>query len=157
MPVISSRLTDVLVIDGAPAHSALDITLIVGNQIINLADYGLVPTYFSNTLASNRQVIPTMDRFIFIYAFGPLPNRIVLGGLIFSNYCGADGQIVYGNPLATLNALSYYAVHNNVNPIRINISGGYIDAFLDQMRVEYRDPATRVGGFLLMFTGIPGE
>ena len=157
MAIITSTLTDVIVIDGTPAHSPLDFRLLVGGQLIDLANYGLIPTYFSNTLPSNRQITPTLDRVIFIYAFGPLPLRVVIGGIMFSNYCGGDGQIIYGNPLATLDMLSNYAVHNTVQPIRIFINNLYVDAFLDQIRVEYRDPSSRIGGFLLLFTGVPSE
>lgn len=157
MAIITSTLTDVVVVDGTPAHSPLDIRFRIGNELIDLANYGLIPTYFSNTLSSNRQVTPTLDRMIFIYAFGPLPLRVVVGGIILSNYCGANEQIIYGNPLITLDRLSDYAVHNTVQPIRIFVKDLYVDAFLDQVRVEYRDPASRIGGFLLLFTGVPSE
>lgn len=157
MPLIISRTTDVIVVNATPYVSALDLKLQLGSHVTDLHEYGLVFTYIAGQLSSNRQVTPALNRSIYIYAFGPLPQRIVLGGIMFFNYCNDNGEVVTGNPLVALDAISAYMVHNSIQPVIVTLQGLRITGFIDQVKYIFKDPDSRIGGFLILMTGIPSE
>lgn len=155
MPLITTSPTDVTVINGLPAHSPIDIKLIINGKVVELNNYGLIVTSITQRLASNRQVIPSLDAFVFIYAFGPLPQRIVLSGLLCRNECSGN-NLIKKDPLYMLDYLSTYQVHKYIDPIILEIDEYQVPCFLDQIEYTFRHPDSRIGGFSLLFTGLPG-
>ncbi len=159
MPIITSS-TEVSVIDALPATSVLQLEIYAftgsGYRPLKLLDNGIIPTHISTRLSTNRFVVPSLDRRIYIYAFGSLPMRVNIAGLLIRNEgCGSSNKAKV--PLHYLDYISQtYMLHNSSYPMYIVIDGGTIQAYLDHVSFEFRDPAQRIGGFVMSFIGIPG-
>lgn len=171
MSVIQSTQSNVYVVDCTPENSYLNIALYFEGMMIDFSLFGWLITYYSTTISSNKQAIPSLGNRTYIYGFGMLPISIQLGGIMLPNIKWSEPvkekgkdkydivEVVFSN-LDLADFLSGLMVHETTTPFTIYLANKTVNdiklakfqkCFLHRIRVEYKNPTTRIGGFFLGF------
>lgn len=167
MAVIQSLASDVYVVDCTPHGSYINFAIYFNGQFIDFSQYGWLVTYYSTTIASNKQAVPSLGNRIYVYSFGILPIATFVGGIILPNiqYVLEDDQGKqrqmqhFFDPFALADILSGIMMHETTEPLIIFIGNKNTDlgnaywqrCFLHKIRIDYKNPTTRIGGFMLGF------
>lgn len=111
-------------------------------------------TYLAFRASSNRQIIPSLGGQMYIYAFGPLPGRLTIGGVFLTTpECGQTNQSQEETNLISILSNTYqnFIVHKYIKPLFIVIENKEFMSFFDHLSFEFKDPSTRLGGFIFSF------
>ena len=110
--------------------------------------------------ASNRQLLRSFRRMLYIFSFGDQPGELVISGLSFSNMCRNGQDDLETNPMTGTERVmlwyNRYRLDNSGQPLVINIGAEIaMPVYLVGYNGNISEPATGMSQFSLHFDLIP--